>query len=224
MGGGAQAPPRGGGGGGGGGGFEEFLRRMGGFGMGGRESAPAGGSRGEDIEQEITIPFAVCVLGGTHQVSFQKQSGKVETIEVKIPAGIESDKKIRLRGQGYPSPTGGTPGDLLVKVKVAPHPNYTRNGLNLNVDVPISIKEAVQGAKILIKTPHGKISLVVPAGSSSGKSLRLKGMGIRAKDKSGDLIATLQIAIPKDIDSKDIELLEKLSSKWEVPNRASSDW
>lgn len=218
--GGGQASPRGGGGGG----FEEFLRRMGGFGMGGRETAAPASGRGEDLEQEITIPFAVSVLGGTHQVSFQKQSGKVETIEVKIPAGIENEKKIRLRGQGYPSPGGGTPGDLLVKVKVAPHPHYTRSGLNLNVEVPISVKEAAQGAKILIKTPHGKISLAVPPGSSSGKSLRLKGMGIRAKDRSGDLLATLQIVIPKEISMQDTELLEKLSSSWDVSNRSSSDW
>jgi DnaJ-class molecular chaperone len=222
MGGAGQMPPRGGTGAGGG--FEEFLRRMGGFGMGGRESASPASNRGEDIEQEITIPFAVSVLGGTHQVSIQKQSGKVETIDVKIPAGIEHDKKIRLRGQGFPSPIGGSPGDLLVKVKVAPHPNYTRAGLNLNVDVPISVKEAALGAKILLKTPHGKISLSVPPGSSSGKSLRLKGMGIRTKDRSGDLIATLQIVIPKNIDPGDAELLSNLSANWEVSNRSTCDW
>jgi DnaJ-class molecular chaperone len=218
------APPRGETERAGGGGFEDFLRRMGGFGMGGRETPPTGRSRGEDIEQEITIPFAVSALGGTHQVSFQRQSGKIDTLDVKIPAGVDQDQKIRLRGQGFPHPAGGPPGDLMVKVKVAPHPNYTRSGLNLHVTVPITIKEAALGAKINIKTPHGKISLGVPPGSSSGKTLRLKGMGIRGKDRSGDLLATLEIVVPKTIEPKDQELLEQLSQSWDLPTRASADW
>lgn len=215
AGGAGQAPSRGGGFGG----FEDLLRKMGGFG-GGRETAQASG---EDLETEITIPFGVSVLGGTHQVSFQRRSGKVETVEVKIPSGIEPDKKIRLRGQGFPNPSGGPPGDLMVKVKIAPHPSYARTGLNLNVTVPISVKEAIAGAKILLKTPHGKISLSVPPGSSSGKSLRLRGMGIRTKDRSGDLIATLQIMIPKSVPAEDLKLLEQLRGNWDSPDR-DCDW
>jgi DnaJ-class molecular chaperone len=111
----------------------------------------------------------------------------------------------------------------LVKVKVAPHPSYTRSGLNLNINVPISVKEAAAGAKILLKTPHGKISLSVPPGSSSGKSLRLRGMGIRTKDRSGDLIATLQIMIPRSVIPEDQKLLEQLSADWDAPDR-DCDW
>jgi DnaJ-class molecular chaperone len=223
MGGGAagQTPPRGGSGGFGG--FEELLRRMGGFGAGAAEPRTTATTQGEDIETEITIPFAVSVLGGTHQVNFQRKSGKLETVDIKIPGGIEPGKKIRLRGQGYPNPSGGPPGDLLVKVNVAQHPNYTRTGLNLNVSVPISIKEAALGAKILLKTPHGKIALSVPPGSSSGKLLRLRGMGIRAKNQSGDLIATLQIVIPKEVRPEELKLLEQLGENWQTPDR-NCDW
>ena len=111
--------------GGGGGGFEQIFRQMGGMG-GGPGGRPPRPSKGQDLEQEITIPFSVSVLGGQHQLNFQRRSGKIETIDVKIPAGIESNKKIRLRGQGGMSDTGGPNGDLLVVVKVAPHPSFTR--------------------------------------------------------------------------------------------------
>lgn len=212
----------------GGRGFEEILRQMGGFGR--RSAGPSSQTsgqpsrKGEDREAEITIPFAISVLGGSHQVQFQRASGKVDTLEVKIPAGIEPDQKIRLRGQGQPSPSGGPPGDLLVKVKIAPHPVYSRSGLNLNLMLPISIAEAVLGAKVSLRTPHGNLTLTVPPASSGGKQLRLKGMGIRTKDKSGDLIATLQIVIPKTVSDSDKELLNQLSGDWKTANRDACQW
>jgi DnaJ-class molecular chaperone len=227
MGGGMEGRPQGGGARGGMGGFEDILRQMGG-GMGGRprgaQRPAAPPAKGQDIEQEITIPFAIAVLGGTHQVRFTRPSGKSETIEVKIPAGIEPSQKIRLRGQGYPSPEGGPPGDLKVLVKIAPHPKYARSGLNLTVTVPITVTEAAAGAKIDLPTPHGTVSLSVPAGSSSGKPLRLRGMGIRAKDRSGDLIATLQIEVPKKVSESDLELLKQLSPDWNAKMRTDLKW
>lgn len=234
MGGGNRGRASGGGGGRGGmGGFEDILRQMGG-GMGGGGFTGAGGPqegtrtqappRGSDVEQEITVPFSTSVLGGKHQINFTRPDGKVESIEVKIPAGIESKKKIRLRGQGQPSPAGGPPGDLKVTVKVAPHPHYTRNGLNLMVTVPISIVEAAEGAKIDLPTPHGTVSLSVPPGSSSGKSLRMRGMGIKTTERSGDLIATLQVHIPPDISDDDIASLKQLGPAWNETERNKLSW
>jgi curved DNA-binding protein len=216
----------GGGGGGqrGGGGFEDILRQMG----GGWSSGPKGGPqtqappKGTDLEQEITIPFAVAVLGGQHQLSITRPNGKVDSIDVKIPAGIEQSKKIRLKGQGHAN--GRARGDLKIKVKIAPHPTYTRQGLNLGVTIPITLKEAVEGAKIDLPTPHGTVSLSVPAGSSSGKSLRLKCMGIRSKDRSGDLIATLQIKIPEQVSAGDLELIKQLSDSWNENFRSELSW
>lgn len=199
--------------GGGGGGFEDILRQMGGAGqMGpgrGRQAAP---SKGRDVEQEITVPFATAVLGGQHQVSLQRNNGKVDKIDVKIPAGIDSGKKIRLRGQGQSA--GGPPGDLMITVNVAPHPNYTRKGLNLHVTVPITLMEAAEGAAIDLPTPHGTVSLKVPAGTSSGKSLRLKGMGIKGISSSGDLIAVIQIMVPDEVLPDDLEVLKGLDDRW----------
>lgn len=213
-------------GGGGGGGFEDILRQMGGGGMGG---GPMGGGqrtppKGRDVEQEITVPFATAILGGQHQISLQRRNGRVEKIDIKIPAGIEANKKIRLRGQGQSSGNGGPRGDLMVVVKVAPHPNYFRKGLNLHVTVPISVLEAAEGAKIDLPTPHGTITVTVPAGCSSGKSLRLKGMGIKAKERSGDLIANLQIVLPDEVSPEDVDLLKQLGERWNDSVREELAW
>ena len=206
----------GGGGGGGGGGFEDMFRQMGG---GGGAPPP---SKGSDVEQEITVPFAVAVLGGKHQLGISR-NGKSEKLDVSIPAGIESGKKIRLRGQGNPGGSG--PGDMLVTVKVGGHPAYARKGLNLLVDVPITILEAAQGAKVDLPTPHGTVVLTVPAGTSSGKTLRLKGMGIKTKDRSGDLLATLQVGVPPEASEQDLEVLQKLSDAWsDLESRAKLRW
>ena len=219
----------------GGGGMEDILRQMGGAGgAGGRAGGnPFGGGRPpgpppqpQAVEQEITIPFSVAAQGGQHQVSFQRRNGKVDNITVKIPQGIESGKKIRLRGQGQSAAPGGPRGDLLIVVKVASHPSFTRSGLNLSVTVPISVTEAINGAKIDLPTPHGTVALSVPPGTSSGKSLRLKGMGVRKDDgKKGDLIATLQIQLPDEISDADQELLSQLSEKWtDVDARSKLVW
>ena len=214
------------GGGGGGGGFEDILRQMGGGGagpMGGR--GPAQSRRGGNVEQEITVPFAVSVLGGNHQVSFKRNNDKVEKIDVKVPAGIDSGKKIRLRGQGQAGGGNGPRGDLLITVKVAPHPSYNRKGLNLHVTVPITLVEAAEGAKIDLPTPHGTVALTVPPGSSSGKSLRLKGMGIKSKDRSGDLIAVLQITLPDDVSEDDLKVIKQLDDRWsDSETRAELTW
>lgn len=199
-------------------GFEQLFGQMGGGRpQGGRSAAEAPPTKPEPIEQEITVPFATSVLGGEHQVSFQRTNGKVETIKVKIPAGIEHGKKIRLRGQGAES-YGGERGDMMIVVKVAAHPNYRRNGLNLLLTVPVTLGEAALGAKIDIPTPHGTVALKIPAGTSSGKSMRLKGMGIRAGDRKGDLIAELEIAIPDDLTEDDLKLVKQLELAWQDRN------
>lgn len=204
-------------GGGGGASFEDLFGQMG----GGRRRGP---SKGQDVGQEITIPFAVAVLGGKHQVSVAL-GGQRETLDVTIPAGIESGQKIRLRGKGHPGQQGGPPGDLIVTVKVAPHPHYQRRGLNLLIDVPISIVEAAGGASVDLPTPHGTVTVKVPAGSSSGKTLRLKGMGVKAIPKPGDLLVTLQIVLPESRSEADLEKLRSLSPAWQAaPGRSEIRW
>lgn len=206
------------GGGGGAGGFEDILRQFsgGGFGGGGfsgdpfaQAQQPRRKARGRSIQKELAVPFSTAVLGGQAQVTVQRPSGKSEEITVKIPSGIESGKKIRLKGQGNPSVHGGQPGDILITVNVARHPSFRRNGLNLEVLVPVSFVEAALGAKVEIPTPHGTTVLSIPPNSSSGKRLRLRGLGIKG-DKDGDLIVILSVVLPETIDEAAQETIRKL--------------
>jgi DnaJ-class molecular chaperone len=211
-----------GGDGGGMGTLEDFLRQMGGFAGGPEEFSPGGFSPyaegaapSLDLEEEITIPFSAAVLGGRHQLMVQRPDGSAETISIKIPVGIESGKKIRLRGQGARSPDGRRAGDLLVKVRVADHPHFQRRGNDLLVKLPVTLKEAALGAKIDLETPHGSVAVTVPRGSSGGRLLRLKGLGIRPNGRpAGDLIAELRIVIPSVIDGNAEQLINSLDDRW----------
>lgn len=212
------------------GGFEEILRQVFGGGAtsgGGPGFGGFGGSRGPmpphhqqqaqpgglDIEQEITISFATAILGGKHQLSLTRTNGMVETITVTIPPGISNGKKIRLRGQGRPDSRGRRRGDLLVKVRVAPHPCYRRNGDNLHVQVPVTVTEAALGAKVDLATPRGVVALTIPPRSSSGKVLRLKGYGIAIPGGgSGDLLAELKIVFPAKLTNEQEKLFRQLAA------------
>jgi len=155
-----------------------------------------------------------------------RNARNIETISVKIPAGIESGKTLRLRGQGEPSTTGGSAGDLLITVRIQPHPNFRRDGLDLVARVPVTMAEASLGAKVDVPTPHGTISLKVPGGTSSGTRLRAKGQGIKASDgRTGDLYAEIAIVIPKTIDEESAELIRQLDARWKQPDpRAELHW
>ncbi len=183
-------------------GFEEILRQFGGFtsgdfgARGGDDAEPLESSL--DIETEITIPFAVSVLGGEHRVTVQRPDG-VKTIAVKIPAGIEDRKKIRLKNQGAVGP-GNLRGDLYVRVQIAPHPFFRRTGLNLNLSLEISVSEAIWGTTVDVPTPYGTVALKVPPRANSGRVLRLKGMGVRtAQGQKGDLLVELKVMVPENI-------------------------
>ncbi len=199
--------------------IEELLRQFTGAGGGGFEPGPRRRRRaampGEDIEHELTVPFATAVAGGEANLRIRRPGAKTETISVKIPAGIDEGQTIRLRGQGGESPTGGPPGDLLITIRVQPHEHYTRQGLDLTVKVPVTLAEAALGAKIDIPTPHGVITMTVPAGTSSGKRIRAKGYGVRKKNGDrGDLYAEIQVEIPKQIDAEAAKLIRELDSQW----------
>lgn len=209
--------------GGSGGGFEDIFRQ---FNQGGSpRGARARPRRGANLEHELTVPFKTAITGGEARLSLRRPSGKVESISVKIPAGISDGKKIRLREQGEPSPNGGPAGDLLIAVHVDAHPHFRRNGDNLEVEVPVTLAEAALGAKVDVPTPKGTITLTVPPASSSGKRLRLKGLGVQRTDgKSGDLYAELMIVLPESIDDKTAELIRQWDKKTSSDPRAELNW
>jgi DnaJ-class molecular chaperone len=201
--------------------FKQFTRAS----ASPRKSTRRASRRGADLTHELQIPFNTAVTGGEARLSVRRPDGKVETIAVKIPAGVEEGAKIRLRGQGEPAPPGGQAGDILITVHVAPHPNFERRGSNLEVKVPVTLAEAALGAKIDVPTPKGTISLKIPPGTSSGKRLRIKGQGVPSKSgDAGDLYAVIQIVLPAALDAESTELIRKLDQRHPINPRADLKW
>jgi len=156
---------------------------------------------GEDVTARIDIPFKLAIDGGKTDVRLDR-GGKTETISVTIPQGLPDGARMRLRGQGLPGSGGGPAGDLLLDVHVEPHPVYRRTGDTLEVTLPVTISEAIQGAKVDLPTPWGTIALKVPPGTSGGRKLRAAGMGVRhANGAKGDLVAEVQIVLPDAADA-----------------------
>lgn len=207
-------------------GFGDMFRQFGGTPQGRqsrqsrRRNAP-----GNDIQHELQVPFETSITGGEAQLSVRRGSGKVETISAKIPAGIEDGKAIRLRGQGEPGVGGGPPGDLLIKIRVEPHPFFSRRGNDLEVIVPVSLGEAALGGKVDVPTPKGVISLKIPPATSSGKRLRIKGHGVARRDSErGDLYAVVQIVLPDTIDAASSDLIRDFEKRHPLNPRAELRW
>jgi DnaJ-class molecular chaperone len=158
-------------------------------------------------------------------LNIQRESGRTETLAVKVPPGIDSGKKIRLRGQGQPAPRNGTAGDLLITVHVAPHPFFSRQGNDLLLKLPVTLSEAAGGAKIEVPTPSGKVAVKIPPGTSSGKKLRVRGQGVSVKDApAGDLLVEVQIVLPKDLASSEVETLREIDRRHPQDPRTNLRW
>ena len=131
------------------------------------------------------------------------------TIDLKLPKGVEDSTKIRLAGQGQEGPGGR--GDAIVTIEIAPHPFFVRDGSNIRLTLPVTLKEAVLGAKVKVPTPEGPVMLTIPKGSTSGKLLRIKGRGFTTKDgHRGDLLVQLAVDAPKDD-----EALQRFAEGWD---------
>jgi DnaJ-class molecular chaperone len=178
----------------------------------GRAGGPFGGFRqrqrmprnGADVAYRLKVPFEDAVALKPQRITLA--DGK--TIDLKLPQGLEDGTRIRLSGKGQEGPDGR--GDALVTTEIAPHPFFTREGTNIRLSLPITLKEAVLGAKVKVPTPEGAVMLTVPKGTSSGKVLRLKGRGFAAKDgKRGDQLVNIEIEIPSDDPS-----LQKFAEGW----------
>jgi DnaJ-class molecular chaperone len=203
-----------------GGGFADLFRQFGG-GRGARRASRA--ARGNDLKHDLTVPFATSVLGGEAALMVQRRDGNVESIKVKIPAGIEDGKKIRLRGQGEPGEGNGPPGDIFLTIHVSPHPQFRRVGDRLEVRVPVTLAEAAQGAKVDVPTPKGTITLTVPPSTSSGRKLRVKGHGIKT-DPPGDLFAEIQVVLPDNLSDQDRQTLADVSGRYPQNPRSELRW
>jgi molecular chaperone DnaJ len=195
-----------------GGGFEDIFSGMfggGGFGQtSGGYRGYGGPTKGRDVVATTTLDFQTAVVGDT--ITLSQSEGK--PIKVRIPAGVQDGQKIRLRGRGEPSPDGGESGDIVLTVAVRPHPVFERDGLNLRLDVPVTFTEAALGATIEVPTLGGDpVRLRVAPGTPSGRVLRVKGRGVDAKEGKGDLLATVQVAVPSHLSDKAKAAVEALA-------------
>jgi curved DNA-binding protein len=172
-------------------------------------------ARGRDVSARLEITLEEAFRGSQKRLALQSTPGSPQQqIEVKIPAGVRDGSKVRVAGKGEPGAGGSPPGDLYLDVKLLPHPIYRREGDDLYVDVPVTVTEAALGAAVEVPTFSGKTRIKVPAGSQSGRLLRLGGKGMpHLKKKShGDLFARVKVVIPTKLSDKERQLLEELSS------------
>lgn len=196
-------------GGDGGGQFSDFFESL--FGrMRGGPRRSAGASMGE-VRASIEIDLESAYRGGKQRISVQGARG-VRTLEVKIPAGIQSGKTIRLAGQGNMG-ADGEPGDLLLEVKIRPHPVFALDGKDVTVTVALAPWEAALGAKVAVPTLAGEVELSIPAGSQSGRKMRLKGRGMPGKE-AGDQFVVLQIQAPIPVTDADRAAYEALRTQF----------
>jgi curved DNA-binding protein len=204
--------------------FDDFISnifRQGGVRGGGRTvrdfQAP-----GQEREAEITVSLADVYYGATKNITMQsyglddhggmQQQGR--TLQVKIPKGITDGSVIRLAGQGEKGRGGGSDGDLLIKINVAPDPRFGLDGHDLYTTVAVSPWEAALGAKVAVQTMEGSVTLTVPKGSQNGRKMRLRGKGLpKRREGAGDLFVELDVRLPKNLSDTEERLLRELAEK-----------
>jgi DnaJ-class molecular chaperone len=176
--------------------------------MFGRRRPPSGPRPGRDAAYHLDVPFLAAVNGATERLSLP--DGQV--LDVKIPPGVVTGQTLRLRGKGGPGIEGGPAGDALIELDVAEHPVWQRDGFDLRTELPVSLKEAVLGAAVVVPAPTGAVRVTLPAGSDTGRQIRLRGKGVAAHGSraAGDLYLTLRVVIgPPDA------ALEAFLRSWE---------
>jgi curved DNA-binding protein len=185
--------------------FERLFGGRAGGGPGGRTRGPL---RGHDREALLELSLEDALEGGRRRLTLDHRE-----IDVNFPAGVRDGQLIRLAGQGGPGRDGGPAGDLYLRIALKPHPNFRlRGGDDLDVDLPVAPWQAALGATVPVQTPSGTAQVRVPAGSSSGRRLRLRGRGLpKSGGGSGDLHAIVKITIPKQLSERERELYEQLA-------------
>jgi DnaJ-class molecular chaperone len=190
--------------------LEDLFAAFGSGGRAGRGRAGAGAGerlrmRGHDRHFGLTVDFAEAAKGDKKRLSLSPD----EWLDVTIPAGIEDGQVLRLRGKGSPGIGGGETGDALIEVHIAPHSLFKRDGDNIRIELPVSLAEAVLGARIAVPTVTGPVTMTIPKGSDTGTVLRLRGKGIQRRAKPGDQLVALKVVIGHPTDPELAEWLER---------------
>jgi curved DNA-binding protein len=207
--------------------FSDFFEML--FGApfgGGAAGAPRPGQtlRGQDQEAEVELAVEELAHGATRTLQISAPGAKPKTLEVKIPAGVRAGSKVRIPGEGGPSMSGGTRGDLYLKVKVKPHQNFQVEGDNLVSELQVSAPDAVLGAEATVHTLDGPVRIVVPPGSQSGRLLRLRGKGLPKvkQEVRGDQLVRIKVVIPTAITDEEKALYQQLAKLDKDKSKAAS--
>jgi DnaJ-class molecular chaperone len=196
--------------GGGAAGFGDLFGDL--FGGGAARQGRAGGAgaqmKGSDVASEVTIDFISAIKGA--ELRLRLQDGG-EEVKVRVPAGAGDGDKVRIPGHGQPGPFGGPPGDLILNIRVQQHPFFERSGLDLYLDLPITLGEAYHGSKVRVPTPDGPVTLSVPKQAQSGQVARLKGRGVKRKTEQGDLFVRFLVRYPESGEPEVEKAIDQLS-------------
>jgi curved DNA-binding protein len=180
--------------------------------FGGRRAGGWGPVAGADQEAELELSVEDAYSGVRRSVTLSGPGG-TRTLEVTIPAGVTDGQRIRLAGQGGQGGEGAAPGDLYLRIRLAPHPRYRVDGRDISVNLPLAPWEAALGTSVAIDTPGGEAKVKVPAGTSSGRRLRLRGRGLpNPRGRNGDLYAVAQIMVPPRLGDEERRLFEQLAA------------
>jgi len=179
------------------------------FGGGGIRRGPR---KGQDLQTESTITFKEAVFGTTLELKLSTDGGKPQTITARVPAGVNDGAKIRVKGKGAPGEAG--PGDLFILLHVKPHPVFSRKAENILLTLPVTFVEATLGADIKVPTLDGEeVTVRLASGTPNGRTLRVKGRGIKKGSTTGDLLATIDVQVPQKIEGEAQEALKKFAEE-----------
>ena len=195
---------------------DDLLGSLFGAGFGGRNRP----QKGADQSVELTVDFMLTVCGGERSIQLRRPDGGTDTLRVPIPAGAKDGGRVRLKGKGLPPRHGGACGDLLVNLSILQHPLLRRIGDDLEMDVPITVSEAMRGASVTIPTPTGDVKVTIPRGAGNGQRLRIKGRGIQKKRK-GHLYLVLRPTVPQTEDEAILLAAEAIDEAYDGDIRAS---
>jgi curved DNA-binding protein len=168
--------------------------------------------KGQDFLMRLTIPFRQAIQGGERRIEFRRD-GRIEHLQVRIPPGVETGKRLRVSGKGGASPGGGPAGDLFLEITVEADPEFSRDGNDLHVKVRVPFSGACLGTSVEVPTLDGPKRVKVPAGLQSGGKIRLKGYGVPVRAAKGDLYASIEVEVPTKLTEKQRGLLEELKKE-----------
>jgi DnaJ-class molecular chaperone len=201
--------------------FEQLFGMRGGRRGGGATRGRPEPMRGADVEHPVELTFEQAARGTSLNLQINRD-GRLETIEVKVPAGVKDGSRVRIRGKGEQSRAGS--GDLFIITQIKPHPYFRREGIDVLLDLPISLYEALNGTKVTVPTLDGPVTLTIPPGTSSHAKLRIKERGVFRGTEKGDQFVVVKIVVPREMDAKDHELIDKLKARHPLNPRADVKW